>query len=137
MEATEHDGLTVADNVVHEPEGYKPVYLASGGSFATTGSLGASTATITSLVAKPVGPGNDLFCAWLSNNTLQFGINGVTATTASTGYPLSFATTGSQQITAFDVCEYGGKIFFTAQAQQTQTVPSATATLTLAGYMDY
>ena len=138
LEDTEHDGLSVAQNVVHEPEGYKPVHLASGGSFATTGALAASTATVTSIVAKPVGAQGDLLCAWLQNDTLYVGVNGVTSPATTTGFPQSFATTGATQaIVAFDVCEYAGKIFFTAQAQQSEAVPSATSTLISMGYMDY
>ena len=52
MEDTENQGLTVAQNVVHDTEGYKPVHLGSAGSFATTGGLAASNATVTSIIAK-------------------------------------------------------------------------------------
>ena len=144
LEDEANPGLTVAQNVIHEPEGYKPLHLASAGSFATTGGLAASTATVTSLVAKPVGSGGDLFCAWIASNTLHVGINGVTAASLSsagggqTGYPLSFATQGSSQsITAFDVTEYAGKIFFVAEAQQGQSTPTTTTSLSHIGHMDY
>jgi len=137
-EDTENQGLSVAQNVVHDTEGYKPVHLGSAGSFATTGGLAASAATVTSIIAKPVGDGNDLFCAWIAGDTLHVGLNGVTAAAATTGYPVSFATTGSsQEIVSFDVTELAGKIFFAAQAQQSQAAPVATATLTTTGYMDY
>ena len=137
-EDTENQGLTVAQNVIHETEGYKPVHLGTAGSFATTGGLGASVATVTSIVAKSVGSGSDLFCAWLANDTLHVGINGVTSASVTTGYPVSFATTGSsQEIVSFDVTEYADKIFFVAQAQQSEGVPSAIATRTAVGYMDF
>ena len=132
------DGLTVADNVIHEPEGYKPAHLASAGTFSTTGSLAASVATITSLVSKRVGPWSDQFSAWLSNNTLNVGLNGVTATSVTTGYPLSFSTAGSsQEITVFDVCEQDGSIFFVVEASQQEGSPSTVQTLRHIGYMDY
>ena len=138
LEDTENQGLTVATNVIHEPEGFKPIHVATSTAFATTGGLGASVHTVVSVVAKPVGAGNDLFSAWIANNTLHVGINGVTSTSTTTGYPLSFSTAGSsQEIVAFDVTEYAGKIFFVAQAQQTQASPSATGTLMAVGYMDY
>ena len=138
LEDTQNPGLTVASNVVHDAEGYKPVHLASAGSFVTTGSLGASVATVRALVAKPVGSGDDLFCAWISSNTLQIGLNGVTATSVTTGYPLSFATAGvSTEITAFDVTESNGKIFFVVEATQTEITPSANPVLKQTGYMDY
>lgn len=138
LEDTENEGLTIAQNVIHEPEGYKPVHLGTSTAFATTGGLAASVYTVTSCIAKPIGAGNDLFCAWIANNTLHVGLNGVTATTAVTGYPLSFSTAGSsQEITAFDVAEYAGKIFFVAEAKQTEASPSTTGVLAHIGYMDY
>ncbi len=35
------DGLQVADNVIHETEGYKPLHLQSGGAFSRQGALQA------------------------------------------------------------------------------------------------
>lgn len=138
VEDTENQGLTIAQNVVHDTEGYKPVHLGSAGSFVTTGGLGASNATVTSIVAKQVGASNDLFCAWIANDTLHVGINGVTAASDTTGFPVSFSTTGSsQEIVSFDVTELADKIFFVAQAQQTELVPSTTTTLTTTGHMDF
>jgi len=138
IEDTENQGLTVAQNVVHDTEGYKPVHLGSTGSFATTGGLAASNATVTSIIAKPVGVGNDLFCAWLAGDTLHVGLNGVTAASDTTNFPVSFSTSGSsQEIVAFDVAELADKIFFVVQAQQTEAVPSTTATLTTTGHMNY
>ena len=138
VEDVGNDGLSVADNVVHETEGYKPTHLGSTGSFATTGGLAASAATIVSIVVKPVGAGDDLFCAWISGGTLNVGLNGVTATTATTGYPLSFGTVISNgEITVFDVCESYGKIYFVVEASQTEAVPATTPALRFQGYMDY
>ena len=137
-EDTENQGLTIAQNVVHDTEGYKAVHLGSAGSFSTTGGLAASAATITSIVVKPVGVGDDLSCAWIASDTLHVGLNGVTAASVTTGFPVSFATTGSsQEIVSFDVTEFADKIFFCAQAQQTEIAPSATSTLTTVGYMSY
>lgn len=138
LEDTENQGLTIAQNVIHEVEGYKPVHLGTSTAFATTGGLAASTYTVTSCVAKPVGAGSDLFVGWIANNTLHVGLNGVTATTAVTGYPLSFATTGANQaISAFDVTEYAGKIFFIAEATQGTSSPSTLVSISHVGYMDY
>lgn len=137
LEDTENQGLTVAQNVVHEPEGYKPIHLASAGSFVTTGGLAASSATVVSLVSKRIGPWSDQLCAWISNNTLNIGINGVTLTSTTTGYPLSFSTTGSPQVTVFDVCEYAGKVTFVVEAQQSQSIPATTAVLRHSGYLDF
>ena len=139
MEDVGNNGLTVANNVVHEPEGYKPIHLSSAGAFATTGGLGASVGTVISVVTKPVGSQNDTLSAWFTQaGVLHIGLNGVTATTATTGYPLSMATAAATgEITVFDVCEYAGKITFVVEAQGTTVVPSATVTLRHAGYMDF
>jgi hypothetical protein len=131
MEDFGNEGLVNAQNVVHEPEGYKPVYLASAGVFSTTGGL----ASVSSIVTKPVGSAGDTFSAWLSANTLHVGINGATATNA-TGSVISFATTGSSQgISFFDVTEFGDYLVFTVEAQQTQASPATTATLRVMGYL--
>ena len=138
LEDTEHEGLTVAENLIHEPEGYKPCHLGSAGSFSTTGGLAASSATVNSLVAKRIGPWSDQLCAWLSNDTIQIGINGVTLTSTTTGYPLSFATAGSnQEITVFDVSEYGGKVTFVVEASQSEGSPSTTSSIRHSGYLDF
>lgn len=133
-----NDGLTIADNVIHDVEGYRPAHLAS--TFATTGGLDATTATILSIVAKPVGSQGDYFCAWVADATtptLHVGINGVTASTSATGYPLAMATAATDaEIYAFDVCEYAGKIIWTVDARATDA--SATAlSYAFAGHMDF
>jgi hypothetical protein len=133
QEDAAHDGLNVAQNVIHEPEGYKPVHLGSAGSFATTGSLAASTGTILSIVAKPVGSLDDLFCAWVSSNgNLNVGINGVTATTSSTGYPPAFSSPAGGAVTAFDVCELNQRIFFVARGDN-----AAGSVISVSGWMDF
>lgn len=136
-----NDGLTVADNVAHDTEGWRPIHLASSGAFATTGALAASTATILSLVAKPVGAQGDLFCAWLAQATtpaLHVGINGATSTTSATGYPLAFATAVSNpEIYAFDICEYAGKIIWTVEARGETSTPATTVSIAFAGHLDY
>ena len=133
-----NDGLTTADNVIHDVEGYRPVHLASSGTFATA--LAASDATVLSIVSKPVGSQGDLLCAWVADQTtptLHVGLNGVTAVTSATGYPLAMATAATDaEIFAFDVCEYAGKIVWTVEAQATDA--SATALVyAFAGYMDF
>lgn len=133
-----NEGLTLATNCVHEPEGYKAIHLGSAASFATTGGLSASNATVLSVIAKPVGSGNDLFCAWMANGQLHVGLNGVTSTSTTTGYPLSYSTiAASGEITVFDLCETNGKIFFVVKGEQVHTSPTATSVKSMMGYMSY
>ena len=139
-----NEGLAVCTNAVHDSEGWKPIHLASAGAFATTGSLAASAATILSIVAKSVGTQGDKLCAWITDGVtpgLRVGVNGVTAGTNVTGYPLSFATLGtSHEIYAFDVAETPEShtgvpmIFFTVEARQT-LADTSTVTLRHAGYL--
>lgn len=137
-EDEDNQGLTVADNVLHESEGYKPLHMASAGTFQTTGGLASSNATVLSAIAKPVGSADDLLVAWLANGQLHVGLNGVTAASDTTGYPLSFATTTtSGEITAFDVCEAYDKIFFVVQGEQVGTAPTQASVRAMMGYMSY
>ena len=130
-----NDGLTKADNVVHDTEGYRPIHLASSGAFST-----AIPQFVLSAVAKPVGSQGDVFAAWITDTTapsLQVGINGSTATTSATGHPLAFATSAvNPEIFAFDVCEYGGKIIWTVEAQA-EDASGTSLSIAYAGYMDF
>lgn len=134
-EDVDNNGLTKADNVVHDTEGYRPIHIASSGAFST-----AIAATVLSSVAKPVGSQGDTFAAWIVNATaptLQVGINGSTATTSATGHPLAFATAAvNPEIFAFDVCEYGGKIVWTVEAQA-EDASGTSLSIAYAGYMDF
>ena len=112
-----NEGLEDCINVVHEPEGYKPVYLESSGAFSTTGGMEG----LSSVVAKTVGPNLDKFLAWLVDGptpTLRVALNGSVLNGGGSTLT-SFATQGSNQaICFFDVAEYGGEILFTVEAQQ-------------------
>lgn len=144
-----NQGLVTADNVVHEPEGYKKVAFASAGGFSEVGSILASGgATALSVQVRPVGTQGDVLAAWIANTTtpsLHVGINGTTATTSATGYPLAFSTAyaggavNAIGITAFDVTEYAGKIYWTVEANFKTDVASSTVTnvKAFAGYMDF
>lgn len=134
-----HDGLAEADNCIHEPDGYRPTHLGTAGAFATTGGLAASNNTVISVVAKPVGSQGDLFCAWVIEdgaftNAVHVGINGVTASTSATGFPLTAlgATGGAWAITALDVAEYEERIHFVVRAQNATLTP-----VSFHGWMDF
>lgn len=126
-----NDGLTVADNVVHDSEGWKLVRLRSANAFSTT-----IAASVTSVIAKPVGSQNDRLVAWVENfQNIHIGVNGVTGTSPTTGYPISFSTTGSVAITAFDVAEIEGNAYFTVRVEQSQLSPSSETVISFSGYL--
>ena len=109
-----NDGLEDCDNVVHEPEGYKPVFLESTGGFSTTGSLTDAD----SIVVKTIGPNLDKFHAWIESDEIKVGVNG-TEITSTGSTTVSFATSGSNQaVCFFDVAELADQIIFTVEAQQ-------------------
>ena len=124
-----NEGLTVASNVVHDTDGYKPIYLASAGVFSTTGAL----ASVSSIVTKPAGAQMTPFSAWLSADTIGVGFNGTSAVQAG-ATTTAFATTGTaQEITAFDVAELNGQMVFVVEAQQVEGSPDTTSAIQAAG----
>lgn len=143
-EAVGNEGLSVATNVLHDTEGWKSLHLASAGAFATA--IAASVATVIAAVAKPVGAQGDVLVAWVSNKTtptLHIGINGVTGTSSTTGYPKSFSTAYVSStatplaIYSFDVCEYAGNIFFSVSATMGTSTPSTTQALSYSAYQTF
>ena len=79
-----------------------------------------------------------MLCAWVTNSGgLNIGINGVTGTSTSTGYPLSFATAVGGKIQAFDVCELAGQVFFVVEATQQTISPATVVSLRHTGYFGY
>lgn len=135
LEAENNQGLTVANNVIHEPEGYKPIHLATAGSFSQSGGM----ASVTSVVSKPIGSAGDVFSAWISQNgNICVGVNGHTATTSSTGYPLSFSTVSAASVISFmGVCEHADNVYFTVEAYNTRVLPnpSTVVSQSFSGYI--
>ena len=131
MEDTQNKGLTVADNVIHEPEGYKVAHLESAGAFSTSGGMN----TIISVVSHPIGSAGDQFSAWIDGSgVLQVGINGNTATTSSTGFPLSHSTvTSGSNISFMSVTEYQDDVYFTVQSFLTGITPSTLTSISFSG----
>lgn len=131
LEPFQHDGLTVATNVIHEEEGWRDVKLRSANAFATT-----IAASVTSVVVKPIGAQDDYLVAWFEGDqNVHIGVNGVTGTSPTTGYPLSFSTAGGNAITAFDVTELNGYAFFVIRAEHQRLSPATETAQSFAGYI--
>lgn len=133
LEPVQNKGLVVATNTIHDADGYKPIQKASAGAFSTKGAL----STVSSVMAKQVGTGDQYFYAWVNGTDLHVGIDGVTATSATTSP--SFATIPSigTSITALDVCELADVIFFTVEAVGGTVTPDTRITLRATGYLTY
>ncbi len=126
-----NQGLIEADNVIHTPEGYISYKSIPGASFVADTNLG----TTPSLVIRPVGTGEQVAIAYLHDATaagagftIQFSIGLMDSNystlgsyTTYTSSTITSAYTGNN-VAAFDVCELGDVLFFTAQAE----LPTAT-----------
>jgi hypothetical protein len=124
-----NDGLITCTNVVHEPEGFKPVYLASAGAFSTE----TAFASVTSLVSETVGSNLDVVSGYIGGDVLRIALNGV-AVSPLNSTQISFATTGSSQcVAAFDVAELNGQVAFVMLAQQETASPATTVNTYMSG----
>jgi hypothetical protein len=127
-----NEGLVTADNMIHTDRGYiqHTTYLTA--DFVSHPSI----FTTPSIVARPVGTGEQVAVAYLHNATaagagftIDFSIglmdsrySGVGLYTTYTSSTISSAFTGNKVI-GFDVCELNDRLFFTAQAE----LPTITA----------
>jgi len=129
-------GITVADNVIHDVEGYKEVRQQTIGAFSTlTGS-----ATSTAMVVKPIGTGGTNVAAWLKAITagpsviMEIGNPeiGLVGSIASA----TLSSVGAMSISSFQVTELNDKVFLTAQAEG-EAQGSTVISINLTGYLDY
>lgn len=137
LEDEAHDGLTVADNVIHEPEGYKPIRLETALAFTTNTALG----TVLSVQVRPSGVSNDRVAAWvrqidastaaLSVGTYDAGAFSGSATSTLTGVT---STGGSLvcRVISFQTAELADYLVLTAVAEGA-TSPTTTALAYITG----
>ena len=132
----QNPGMTVADNVIHQPEGYKQVAIQTAGAFSTLTSVG----TVTSIQIKPIGTGGTNLAAWLRPQTatpsviLEIGDPevGVLGSVGSA----TLISVNSMKIDAFQVCELEDKVFAVANANGTAQAGTVIS-INLTGYFDY
>lgn len=143
LEDTEFEGLTVADNVVHDVEGWKEVQFVTDGAVSTLVSSSiyfASGQTIGAMQVRQLG---NLFDTSINNKVAAYTRDGSTpnfvvdffntTTPASTG--ISNAITSAHAVTAFQSAELNKVIVVCAQA--TGTAASGTSvSLNITGYTD-
>lgn len=146
LEDENHGGLTVADNVVHHGEGYKPIGLQTAGGFATNASIG----TVTSVQIRNAGSADNQVAAWAqvinaTTAALRIGSPDATAggqfsgSTSSTLTGLQLVTASSLPvawISSFEACELADKIFVTAVMEASLAAGGSTST-SLTGYLTY
>ena len=133
-------GLVTADNLIHQPEGYKEVKQQTGGAFSTLTSVGNMGTNVTAIQVKPVGTGGTNLAAWFRSNPstpsvfLEVGDPAVGALGSIESATLS--SVGSMKISAFQVCELNDSAFLTAQADGNAAAGTAIA-LNLTGFLTY
>lgn len=142
------EGLQVADNLLHDTEGYKQFDFVTTGAFATNTSIG----TCPSIVVRPVGTNNQYVAAYLDNRqvagagaTYDLNIGLLNGYSLSGNYTSVTSATSSADLTgtafrvsAFEVTELQDRIFVTAEAQlasSTALSGTAVAVVNLTGYM--
>lgn len=131
------DGLQIADNIVHDTEGYKQVLMHTAGA---TGTLAPLT-SIVSFRESAIGTSDQTLKAWLQRTTLAPGdaltlVVGVSPVT-SLGSVQS-ATVASQTdaaITSLAVAELDDNLFITAEAEV--NLVSGPGILNITGYVAF
>jgi hypothetical protein len=141
LEDERHDGLTTADNFLHDIEGYKQLLKQTAGAFSTTSPMNAGADNILSLKAKPFGLSGDLALADVlddsANIVLRIGVQGQNAfTTTNIATSNGLQTGGSAVIKSFSICEFGQSVVMAAQAQAS-LLSGGVTTLALGGTMLY
>lgn len=131
------EGLQIADNVVHETEGYKQVLMHTAGANGTISSLTSAVA----LREVPIGTGGQTLKAWLSKETLSPGdalaLN-VAVEASTTLDSVTSATVTSltdAEITSLAVAELDDNLFITCEAA-VQLV-SGPGQLNITGYVAF
>ena len=133
QEASQHDGLTVAENVIHDAEGYKQVLFATAGAVSTAISMSTTTSAVLSAQVRQAGSKRDastdnkVHCLiinstavgraeiWVGSGTDLTTLFAQATLTASAGTVSPVASAAA--ITAFEVCELEGNVFITAEAK--------------------
>lgn len=126
LEETEFDGLTVADNVIHQPEGYKGVTFVTNGAVSTIASAGniywVSGTTIGAIQVLQLGTllddsDSNKVAAYLREGVSpQFIVDFFNTTTPQSTTGAAGVMTSGYAITAFQTAELNDVIFVCAQA---------------------
>ena len=136
-----HDGLTTADNVIHQPQGYVQLVKKSD---ASATSLGSVSSSIVSTQIRRIGPlaelagqvtVNTMMLARMENATLasltlshaiEDTNEGITSTLVQSGGTATAIVT-APALVSFAVCELGDFVFAAAHAVGFGTTPAVTA----------
>lgn len=107
--------LTVADNVIHDTEGYKEVNIVTAGALGTQGGLG----TVISMRALPIGTAGQTLKCWLeqiSGPALSLRVGVSVVSTLDQVDSATLTSAGGGAITSFSVVDTDDALFITAEA---------------------
>ena len=120
LEDHEHNGLAIAENVLHDSNGYYPIKIQTAGAFSTGTPAGAGFGIAYSdIKVKPFGNAGELTFAAIqydtaTTNTFRIGVVGTGFTAVNFA---TLASVGACWIKSFDVCELGQRVVISAQAE--------------------
>lgn len=139
LEAFGNDGLTVANNVIHDEEGYKQVTLGTSTSQSTlTGIDGRTLLSVEHFLIKPMGPGrtvgsdNFMVCYIEEATAAATGLltlheAGGVPNVGGTGPITTFGEGTAVALRAFDTCALGDYVFGVAEYVSHRTGGAITA----------
>jgi hypothetical protein len=138
-EVYDNAGLTVADNLIHDADGYKDVEQQTAGAFSTTSPLNAGFIEIRDVRLRPFGLSGDLCVADIYADTtttaaLRIGVHGANAFTQASMATL--ASVGAARIISFSTAEFGQEVVIAAQAEAS-LLAGGTTTYALGGTFAY
>jgi hypothetical protein len=140
LEKHEHDGLVLAQNVLHDSNGYYPIKIQTTTAFATQQPLGAGFGAYGDLKVKPFGNAGELACAGIqydtaTTNSFSIGVvgngGGFTSVTMAT-----LSSVGAARIKSFDVSDVGQWVVIAAQAEGS-LLSGGTTVYSLSGTFGY
>ena len=141
LEETEFEGLTIANGVYHDIEGWKPVTVATIGAISTitsTNNLFAPGVTISAMQIRQVGNLNDgsednKVAAYIRDAVSpQFAVDFFNTTTPASTTGANLMTT-AYAVTAFQKTELNGTVFVCAQAEG-EAASGTAVSLNITGY---
>jgi hypothetical protein len=152
-EALGNDGLTVAENVIHDSDGYKPLHKQSAGAFATTSAFTATFGlAVKSVYLKPLSksdrhgvaalvalPGPMVALALGVTEENVFGIAGTNSATLLVQSQVNSSTllsAGACRLLSFSIAELEGAAVFVAQAEA-DLAGGTVQSLNASGIVDY
>ena len=109
MDDFQNPGMTVADNVFHQDDGYQIIKQQTAGAFATLTSVGNAGRNVGAVQVKPIGVGGTNLAAWLklstAGPTATLEIGDPTVGVIGAVESATLASVGALSINAFQVCE--------------------------------